>query len=273
MMHFNVSNSSVIVDGTMGFGGHAEAILTQYPDAIYYGFDKDPFAIKMASERCQSLGDVTLIRAPFSHIFQEITERGVIPTHILLDLGVSSYQIDLSKRGFSFQMDEPLDMRMDVDQSLTAATVLNTYSKEALITILRDEGDIRRPERLVDVIINTRQLAPYQTTGQLKEAVKKGLFSRSRGQWIADVTRVFQAIRIAVNNEMSEIDTFLNELLSHTNITVGVMTFQPNEDRRIKRFVKQHQLEVVTKKPLQSTYHECKKNPREKSAKLRIFKV
>ncbi|MEC8678410.1 MAG: 16S rRNA (cytosine(1402)-N(4))-methyltransferase, partial [Candidatus Margulisiibacteriota bacterium] len=174
---------------------------------------------------------------------------------------------------FSFQKDEPLDMRMDKSQDLTAEVIINQYSKDVLRLLLVEEGNVRQPDRLVENILKIRDNTPIKTTFQLIDIIKKSIFVRSRSQLIAELTKVFQAIRVAVNDEMGELNSFLENVLQLKGVVVAIITFQPNEDRKVKQFVKQHKLEAITKKPLQSTYHERKKNPREKTAKLRIFKV
>ena len=271
-LYFNLSKSSIVFDGTLGFGGHAESILNHYPELKYVGFDRDEYAIHITKDRCEEFSNFNVIKASFSSIVQYIKLNNCCPTHILLDLGISSFQIDQSNRGFSFQQDEPLDMRMDTEQALTAKVVLNTYSKDALMQLFIEEGDIRLPNRLVDVIIEQREKEPLETTEDLKACIKQSFKFSSRQRYISMMTRVFQAIRITVNNEMGELKSLLNGLLEFKGITVAIITFQPNEDRFVKQFVKEHKLERITKKPLQYSYKECKANPRAKSAKLRIFK-
>ena len=164
-------------------------------------------------------------------------------------------------------------MRMDLESSLTAYTVVNTYSKEVLVNLLKIEADIKSPDKFVDQLILKRTSQPIETTFDLVECIKFGFFVRSRAQFIAMCTKVFQAIRIEVNSEMNELNTALHHMLSLPNTTIAIITFQPNEDRLVKQFVKANNLERITKKPIQASYHEAKKNPREKSAKLRIFKI
>ncbi|MEK9727644.1 MAG: 16S rRNA (cytosine(1402)-N(4))-methyltransferase RsmH, partial [Candidatus Margulisiibacteriota bacterium] len=258
---------------TLGFAGHAEAILSLHPSIQYVGFDKDTFAIEKATERLAKYDDFRCYRQPFSTMFDAIETQGIKPTHILLDLGVSSYQIDSSERGFTFQNDEPLDMRMDTTQAKTAKLVLETYSQSCLMDLFRNEADMKNPSKLVDQIIAARTNRRIETTFDLINIIKSSVFVRSRSQLIAQITRIFQAIRVEVNGELNELDYFLEQILPLKNVTVAIITFQPNEDRRVKAFVKEHGLIRITKKPLQSTYHERKSNPREKTAKLRIFKV
>ena len=197
----------------------------------------------------------------------------IMPTHILLDLGVSSFQLDKSNRGFTFQLDEPLDMRMNLTGTLTAKHVLNEYDQKSLIQLFSNNGDIHRPEKLVNNIINRRSTSPLLTTFDLKDCVKGAFRVNSRARFISMLTKVFQAVRVEVNKEMDDLDCFLKTLLNFKDITVAIITFQPNEDRRIKHFVKENGFQKVTKKPIQMSYHECKENPRSKTAKLRIFKI
>jgi len=271
--HFNLANDSIVFDGTMGFAGHAEAILSEYPSIRYIGFDKDLAAISIAKQRCARFSNVQIINAPFSSMFQHVNNVSVLPTHILLDLGVSSFQIDQSNRGFTFQKNEPLDMRMDTNANLTANQVLHDYSHDALVELFETQGDIRGPQKLVEKIISNRQKNKLQTTFDLVDCVKYGFFVRSRRQFIAMCTKVFQAIRIEVNGEMNELKEFLDHMLKYSGVIVAIITFQPNEDKYLKAFIKDHGLIRITKKPLQSSYQECKKNPRERTAKLRIFQI
>tara|TARA_B100001142_G_scaffold288727_1_gene305073 strand:+ start:160 stop:1026 length:867 start_codon:yes stop_codon:yes gene_type:complete len=273
LSNFNLNNNAIVVDATLGFAGHATAILNAYPNVHYIGFDKDPMAIDVSKQRCQGFPNVDIIQATFSSIPTALNERCITPTHVLFDLGVSSYQIDQSDRGFTFQRDEPLDMRMNPNQTTLAKDILNNQSKEALLKMFKEEGDIRFPEKLVDIILTQRDTQPFSTTMDLVSCIKRGFFVKSRPQFIAICTKVFQAIRVTVNNEMGELRTTLAAMLAYRGATIAVISFQPNEDRCVKQFVKANQLTKITKKPLQSTYAECKKNPREKSAKLRIFQV
>lgn len=273
LQHFMLNSSSIIVDGTMGFGGHAHAILKEWPSISYLGFDKDVEAIKLARQRCHEFQSVDIIHAPFSSMHHIINERQITPTHFLLDLGVSSFQIDRSGRGFTFQQDEMLDMRMNLDQEKTAQQILNEFSKDALIRLFQYGADLQSPSRLVEEIMAYRSTKPFKTTFDLVQCVKRGIFVKSRAQFIAMCTKVFQAVRIEVNNEMEELTSTLRGMLNYTGALVGIISFQPNEDRFIKQFVKENNLKKINKKPFQSSYNECKKNPREKSAKLRIFQV
>ena len=273
MANFQLVSDAVVVDGTMGFAGHASEILSQFPDIHYYGFDKDLAAINVAKQRVNEFENVQIIHSPFSTMFDVLNNNGIKPTHILLDLGVSSFQIDQSYRGFTFQKDEPLDMRMDLTTPVTAQQLLATYTEDQLSRLFEREGDIKHSSRLVEQIINRRNNNSLNSTFDLVDCVKYGFFVRSRKQFIAMCTKVFQAIRVEVNGELNELNHFFNGVLAQKGVIVAIITFQPNEDKAVKRFVKENNLNRITKKPLQSTYHEAKKNPRERTAKLRIFQV
>jgi 16S rRNA (cytosine1402-N4)-methyltransferase len=270
--HFNLTNHSTVLDGTMGFAGHADAILSEHPSIRYIGFDKDLAAISIAKQRCARYSNVQIIHSPFSSMFQHLDGESV-PTHILLDLGVSSFQIDQSHRGFTFQKNEPLDMRMDTNAKLSAYHVLHDYTQDALVALFETQGDIRAPHKFVGEILAKRNGNHLNTTFDLVDCVKRGFFLRSRRQFIAMCTKVFQAIRVEVNGEMKELKEFLDQVLKYSGVIVAIITFQPNEDKTLKAFIKDHGLIRITKKPLQSSYQECKKNPRERSAKLRIFQI
>lgn len=272
--NFQLDQNSVIIDGTIGFGGHAGEILSQYPTATYIGFDKDIMAINYTMKQYQEYEKLSIVNQPFSSIPQYITKHNIQPSHILLDLGVSSYQIDQSNRGFTFQKDEPLDMRMNMDEQLSASDVLNTYSKDELMVLFKDEGDIRFPDKLVKTIIEFRSDTLFATTHDLVACAKRSFYFKSRRHYISMLTKIFQAIRVEVNQEMSELSNILNDLLKMSaKIIVGIITFQPNEDRLLKTFIKENKLEQVAKKPFRLSYNECKGNPRAKSASLRIFIV
>ena len=271
--HFAVDESSVVFDGTLGFGGHADMLLSHSPRATYIGFDRDSFALENASKRCEKYENFKSVHASFSSMIKYLQENNLKLTHVLLDLGVSSYQIDESNRGFTFQKDEQLDMRMDMDSNVTAKELLQNYSIDELASMFINEGDIRRPDKLVSNIIERRNNNTLNTSFDLLECIKKSFYFKSRSHYIATATKVFQAIRVELNDEMKELRSILNDLLTLKNITVAIITFQPNEDRLVKMFIKENQLKFVQKKPFMASYKECKKNPREKSAKLRIFYI
>ena len=272
MEHFCLTNNSFVIDGTVGFGGHANAILNDYPDIHYIGFDRDEAAVNYATKRCQSFQNFKIIQQPFSTMVDYINKHHLTPTHILLDLGVSSYQIDHSNRGFTFQKEEVLDMRMDQSTQLTAHHILNEYSKDTLATIFYTNSDVRNSHQIADSIVSARSLSSLTTTTDFANCIKKAGRYKSRSHYISVLTRCFQAIRVEVNQEMHELTTTLNQLLNCSMpLVLAIITFQPNEDRFVKSFIKQHNLSQASKKPFRLSYHQCKGNPRAKSALLRII--
>lgn len=272
--HFNLDDSSVIIDATLGFGGHAEAILSKYPTLDYVGIDRDPFALEYAQNRCQKFPNFRGMHGRFSTMIQRIQDGLTYPTHVLMDLGVSSYQLDQSKRGFSFQREEPLDMRMSPNEGMSASTILMTYSETALTDMIQVGGDIRGAHRFAAAIIAARKKSILSTTSDVVQCIKQSMPCRSRREFIALTTRIFQAIRIEVNQELQELQVTLNGLATlNIPLTIAVISFQPNEDRWVKQFMKTAHVSPMHKKPFKESYHACKNNPRATSALLRLFRL
>lgn len=251
------------LDCTVGLGGHSEAIL-QYPDTHVVALDQDRETLDQARLRLAPYGD----RIVFQQVnFADFDPEGQKFDGILADLGVSSPQLDRGERGFSWRFEAPLDMRMDQEgQELTAADLVNTYSSEALANIFYAYGDERNSRRIARTIVERR---PLTTTTQLAELVSRC----QRGyQKIHPATRVFQALRIAVNREFEVLEQLLQKApdwLQEGGVLV-IISFHSSEDRRVKQqFREDARLEVVTRKPIVPTDEERKTNPRARSAKLR----
>jgi 16S rRNA (cytosine1402-N4)-methyltransferase len=251
------------LDCTVGLGGHSEAIL-QYPDTHVVALDQDRETLDQARLRLAPYGD----RIVFQQVnFADFDPEGQKFDGILADLGVSSPQLDRGERGFSWRFEAPLDMRMDQEgQGLTAADLVNTYSSEALANIFYAYGDERNSRRIARTIVERR---PLTTTTQLAELVSRC----QRGyQKIHPATRVFQALRIAVNREFEVLEQLLQKApdwLQEGGVLV-IISFHSSEDRRVKQqFREDPRLEVVTRKPVVPTDEERKTNPRARSAKLR----
>jgi 16S rRNA (cytosine1402-N4)-methyltransferase len=251
------------LDCTVGLGGHSEAIL-QYPDTHVVALDQDRETLDQARLRLAPYGD----RIVFQQVnFADFDPEGQKFDGILADLGVSSPQLDRGERGFSWRFEAPLDMRMDQEgQELTAADLVNTYSSEALANIFYAYGDERNSRRIARTIVERR---PLTTTTQLAELVSRC----QRGyQKIHPATRVFQALRIAVNREFEVLEQLLQKApdwLQEGGVLV-VISFHSSEDRRVKQqFREDVRLEVITRKPMVPTDEERKTNPRARSAKLR----
>jgi 16S rRNA (cytosine1402-N4)-methyltransferase len=225
----------VVVDATVGGGGHTASLLEAYPSMRVIGLDRDPFALEAAAQRLSQFGDrVSLIRSPFSALESVIEEAQAAPVSgVLLDLGVSSPQLDQAGRGFSYRADGPLDMRMDPASSVTAADLVNGLSEDALARLFRENGEGRLSGRIARAVVGAR---PLTSTGQLAEVVSSAVpqAARRRGH---PARRVFQALRIEVNDEQNELRATLPAALS--NLAVGgvlaVISYHSGEDRLVKQ--------------------------------------
>lgn len=287
-------SGGVYVDGTAGGGGHSKYILeASSPDGVLYGFDRDEEALRAASERLSGYGGrVTLLHGNFAELEDALAEYGVDRIDgFLLDLGVSSYQLDKGTRGFSFQQDAPLDMRMDVTSGETAEFLVNNLSEKDLAKIIRDFGEERWAVRIAKRIVESRRLAPLKTTMQLVDIIKGSI---PRAKWeerIHPATRTFQALRIAVNHELESLE---KGLVSGINMLgrggrIAVISFHSLEDRIVKNTFREFAkgcvcpksapicvcgkapvLKILTGKPVLPGNDEITANPRSRSAKLRV---
>ncbi len=261
----DIQPDDTVLDGTIGFGGHSGAILKKLKSPTQLtGLDQDPSAIEFCKKKFPK---IKLLHQNFSNIPKKKYSK------ILLDLGMSSFHIDLSGRGFSFQKDEPLDMRMNTNAETTAADILNTYSKGDLGQVFLEFGEIYRPEKLVENIVKRRPLA---TTEDLKSAIKSSFYFRdNRAVMMRMYAQIFQALRIEVNQELAVLQTFLETVGSHLKKggRVAILTFHSLEDRLIKNFVRDHKdtFRKINKNVIQATQTEIRANSRAKSAKLRVF--
>lgn len=290
----NIKEDGVYVDGTLGGGGHSFKIVQKLKTGRLIGIDQDMEAIKAAGRKLQVFSDkVTLVNDNFINIEKILSGQGIEKVDgILLDLGVSSYQIDNPERGFSYMNDAPLDMRMDQKNPLTAKEVVNTYSKEDLCRILKDYGEEQFAANIAKHIVEERKKAPIETTGQLAEivdeSVPKSVSKGSRGV----SKKTFQALRIEVNSELSVLEQSLGTMIDLLNPEgrLAVITFHSLEDRIVKNAFKQAQNpctcppdfpvcvcgkvskgQIITKKPITPSLEELERNKRSGSAKLRIF--
>jgi 16S rRNA (cytosine1402-N4)-methyltransferase len=270
--------SGVYCDATVGYGGHARAILeASAPDGRLVGVDRDPEAIAAATESLRGFGDrVTLVHAPFSRLREVLQEARALPLDgCLLDLGVSSPQLDLPERGFSFRHQGPLDMRMDPTQGETAAQFLQRVTPTELEAVLRDFGEERYAGRLARAIVEARDRQDLTTTSALAALVARSVPTHERRRDPA--TRTFQALRIAVNGELGELERFLEDAPAclRPGGRLVVIAFHSLEDRMVKRRLRGlsgHQdppLRVLTKHVVKPADVEQARNPRARSAKLR----
>lgn len=232
------SENPVVVDGTLGLGGHSEALLEKFPHLTVIGIDRDPTAIAKAQSRLAHFGErFKTAHAIFDEFSRVIESFGYEQINgALFDLGVSSMQLDESERGFSYSHDAPLDMRMDQSRGITAAEILNTYQPGELVRILRVYGEEKFATRIVENIVKERAIAPLNSTTHLAELIKKSIPAATRRTGGNPSKRTFQALRIAVNDELGAIERALPQALDH--IVVGgrvvVMSFQSLEDRIVK---------------------------------------
>jgi 16S rRNA (cytosine1402-N4)-methyltransferase len=280
----------LLVDATVGLGGHAEALLHTAPGFQLLGLDRDPQALARAGERLRRFADrVRLVEATFDQL-PEILDRFEITTvqAVLADLGCSSFQLDTADRGFSFLADGPLDMRMGADGP-TAAELLEQSSWEDLVTILREYGEERRARAIARAIVKQREQAPLGTTGQLSRLVQD-VVGYGRSGRIHPATRTFQALRIAVNDELGQLERFLEPAVGRLSAggRIAVISFHSLEDRIVKHTLRrltgrctcppdlpicrcqpQRLVNVLTSSPVRPDEAEVAQNPRARSARLR----
>ena len=236
----NVREGGVYVDGTLGGGGHSAEILRRLGGTGHlYGIDRDSDALAAATARLGGAGNFTAIKGNFHDVKALLAERGVTRIDgMMIDLGVSSYQLDTAERGFSYHADAPLDMRMDRDQQLTAREIVNTWPKAELVRILRDYAEEKWAARIADIILEYRQRAPLETTGDLVACVDAAIPKKIRMQDSGhSARRTFQALRIAVNDELVPLRRALEDMadLLAPGGRLAVITFHSLEDRIVKQ--------------------------------------
>lgn len=293
----NVSPDGIYVDATLGGGGHTSAILHQLTSGHLYSFDQDRVAIAYNKHHlAQPIADgkLTLIEDNFRNLKSALQKRGVSQVNgVLYDLGVSSPQFDDPQRGFSYRSDAPLDMRMDTSQSLSAQVVVNQWSEQRLKRILRRYGEERFANRIAHDIVQRRQRQPITTTFELVDVIKEAIPAAARRHGGHPAKRTFQAIRVAVNDELGALEDSLEaalELLAPGG-RISVITFQSLEDRLVKTMFRektslpedmpaglpvipkelQPQFKLVNKKPIEPSQAELNANHRSHSAKLRVI--
>jgi 16S rRNA (cytosine1402-N4)-methyltransferase len=266
----------VYVDGTVGMGGHAEAILERSGDTgLVIGFDLDAGALSIASKRLARFGEkVHLVHGNFTLLPDILVGMGVEKVDgIVLDLGLSSYQLEKSGRGFSFMRDEPLDMRLDDSGHVTAADMVNGLRADELEMLIRNYGEERWARRIARAIVERRRLTPVATSADLARIVAGAIPGRFHGAKIHPATKTFQALRIAVNRELESLKEALDLLPSCLKAggRFCVISFHSLEDRMVKdAFRGDSRLRRVTKKPVIAGPLEMAANPRARSAKLRV---
>lgn len=275
----NLEPGKIIVDATIGTAGHSLGIIEHImPGGRLIGIDKDPESLEITRERLKDYRDaVELICGDFRDIDKELEGIGVKKIDgILFDLGISSFQLEDAKRGFSFSLDGPLDMRMDRTSFISAYDLINNLNEEELSNLLWSFGQERWHNRIAHLLVKERQRIPIATTFQLANIVLRAMPHHFKHQRIHPATRTFQAIRIAVNRELEALDEAINKsigLLSPAG-RICVISFHSLEDRIVKwdfkKSAHEHTISIITKKPVAVSWEEKKTNPSSRSAKLRV---
>jgi 16S rRNA (cytosine1402-N4)-methyltransferase len=266
----------VYVDGTLGLGGHTAAILAaSAPDGRVVAFEWDDSALQLAQKRLAEYGNrLTIVRRNFAELAAGLDELGIEQVDgLLIDIGLSSLQLDMGERGFSFQSDEMLDMRMDNRGATTAQSILATGSEQELADIFFYYGEERQARPIAAAIVGYRRQEKIETTKQLVEIVARAVPKRFHPKRIHVATKVFQALRIAVNTELENLAHILDDGVRYLKPGANfcVISFHSLEDRIVKRkFRNNEMLEVLTGKPVMSSPEEIAVNPRSRSARLRV---
>ena len=274
--HLVPQRGGLFVDCTVGLGGHAAALLEAGATRLI-GLDRDPAALTLAAERLERFGDrVTLVHSDFRAIEDVLAARGERSVNgVLADLGISSLQLDAPGRGFSFRRDEALDMRMDTSRGATAADVLAVIDEASLADVIFEFGEERYSRRIARALVAARRTTPIATTGQLADIVRRSVPHQGY-QRIDPATRTFQALRIHVNRELEGLDRFVEQAAERLapGGRLAVLTFHSLEDRIVKHTLRALDrlgaVAVVTKRPLVPGDEEVGRNPRARSAKLRV---
>ena len=289
----NIKPDGIYVDGTLGGAGHSGQIVRRLDSGLLIGIDRDPVALKAAGERLAPFAsNVKLVHANFCEMADVLNELGISGVDgILMDLGVSSPQLDDGSRGFSYMADAPLDMRMNGEDSLTAYEVVNTWSYEELKRILYDYGEERYAPQIASAICRRRENAPIQTTLELVDVIRGAMPPAALREKQHPAKRSFQAIRIAVNDELGSVERAMEVAipLLKPGGRLAVITFHSLEDRIVKNAMveaskgctcppnfpvcicgNKPKVKLITKKPIVASNEELEVNPRSRSAKLRI---
>lgn len=289
----NLKEDSIIVDCTLGYGGHSSYILQRIKKGFLFAFDQDSEAIRHSTNRLSAIGtNFTIIKSNFVNLKSELEKQGITEVDgILFDLGVSSPQLDDASRGFSFHEDAKLDMRMDKDNPLSAYEVVNTYSKEQLADIFYKYGEDKFSRNIAKKIVEYREQKPIETTLELVEIIKSAVPMKFRKEK-HPARQIFQAIRIEVNHELDVLEPALEQALSLIKVggRVAVITFHSLEDRTVKRIFKEKckiddkvkglpnipdeylpDFKLVVNKAILPSEEELEQNNRSRSAKLRVI--
>ena len=290
----NIKENGIYVDGTLGGAGHSSEILKRLSnEGRLIGIDQDTDALKAAKERLKNYSNVTFVHSNFSSIENVLNNLNIDGVDgILMDLGVSSYQLDEGERGFSYMKDAPLDMRMNRENDFSAYNVVNEYSEEDLYRIIRDYGEEKFAKRIASFIVENRQEKNIETTLELVEIIKNAIPAKARREGPHPAKRTFQAIRIEVNSELSILNKTIEDGVGKLNKggRMAIITFHSLEDRIVKNKFRdlavscrcpkefpvcvcgeKAKVKVISRKAIEPTKEEVDINPRSRSAKLRVI--
>ena len=291
----NIKPDGIYVDGTLGGGGHAYEVCRRLGEkGSIVGIDQDAAAIETASARLKDFGEkVTIVRSNYCDMKSKLHELGIDKVDgIVLDLGVSSYQLDTAERGFSYREDAPLDMRMDTRQKMTARDIVNDYTEADLYRVIRDYGEDKFAKNIAKHIVQARAVKPVETTAELSEIIRASIPMKFQKKSGHPAKRTFQAIRIELNRELDVLRDSLDDMIDLLNPggRLCIITFHSLEDRIVKSAFRKNENpctcppdfpvcvcgkkskgSIITKKPILPSEEELEYNSRSKSAKLRIF--
>ena len=291
----NIQPDGIYVDGTLGGGGHAYEVCRRLGDkGSIVGIDQDAAAIEAAGNRLKDFGEkVTMVRSNYCDMKSKLHELGIDKVDgIVLDLGVSSYQLDTAERGFSYREDAPLDMRMDTRQKMTARDIVNDYEEMELYRVIRDYGEDKFAKNIAKHIVAARKVKPIETTGELTEIIRASIPMKYQKKSGHPAKRTFQAIRIELNRELEVLKDSLDDMIDLLNPggRLCIITFHSLEDRIVKSAFRKNENpctcpsdfpvcvcgkvskgSILTRKPILPSEEEMEENSRAKSAKLRIF--
>ena len=292
--NLNIKENGIYVDGTLGGGGHSLEILKKLSkDGLLIGIDQDEDALKAAKNRLQNFDNVKYVHSNFYNVESVLNNLEIEKIDgILMDLGVSSYQLDTCERGFSYMQDAALDMRMNRENPLSAYNVVNEYEEEELFRIIKDYGEEKFAKRIARFIVENREKKPIETTLELVEIIKAAIPAKARREGPHPAKRTFQAIRIEVNSELSILNKTIEDAVNKLNKggRVAIITFHSLEDRIVKLKFKElatsctcpkefpicvcggkAKVKIISRKAIEPSKKEVLENPRSRSAKLRVI--
>ena len=286
----NIKDDGVYVDATLGYGGHSGEILKRLKKGKLFAFDQDEYAINYCKDKFKDNGNIEIIKSNFSNMLKELNKREITKVDgILFDLGVSSVQLDQDERGFSFHKDAKLDMRMDTSKSFSAYNVVNEYSYNDLVRIFREYGEEKYSTSIANKIVKYRENKPIETTLELVDIIKSGMPMKAMRE-SHPARRVFQAIRIEVNNELGVLQTALEDAIKLLNVggRISVITFHSLEDKQVKKTFKKYSeideriknlpfipeeykpILKIVEKGITPSKKELEENNRSRSSRLRV---